>query len=109
MRQRCRPVISCRSQISFSVRFLRSSSSNSNRARRIHVNVTRAPTDPWVAQQLREATPYGQIPTYLIRDNDRKFGQHFARVAKTSGIKVLRTPYQTRAAPMPFANVFWVV
>jgi len=28
----------------------------------IHVNVTRSPTDPWVAQQLREATPYGQKP-----------------------------------------------
>ena len=44
----------------------------------IHVNVTRSPTDPWVAQQLREATPYGQTPKYLIQDNDRKFGQHFA-------------------------------
>ena len=64
----------------------------------IHVNVTRSPTDPWVAQQLREATPYGQTPTYLIRDNDRKFGQHFARVAATSGIKVLRTPYRTPQA-----------
>src|SRR6201998_4560223 len=53
----------------------------------IHVNVTRVPTDPWVAQQLREATPYGRAPKYLIRDNDRKFGQHFARVATTSGIK----------------------
>jgi transposase InsO family protein len=40
----------------------------------IHVNVTRSPTNPWVAQQLREATPYGQTPTYLIRDTDRKFG-----------------------------------
>ncbi len=28
----------------------------------IYVNVTRSPTDPWVAQQLREATPYGQTP-----------------------------------------------
>ena len=64
----------------------------------IHVNVTRSPTDPWVAQQLREATPYGQTPKYLIRDNDRKFGQHFARVAVTSGIKVLRTPYRTPQA-----------
>jgi putative transposase len=64
----------------------------------IHVNVTRSPTDPWIAQQLREATPYGQTPTYLIRDNDRKFGQHFARVATTSGIKVLRTPYRTPQA-----------
>jgi putative transposase len=64
----------------------------------IHVNVTRSPTDPWVAQQLREATPYGQTPTYLIRDNDRKFGQHFARVATTSAIKVLRTPHRTPQA-----------
>src|SRR5258708_32176403 len=64
----------------------------------MHVNVTRAPTDPWVAQQLREATPYGQTPTYLIRDNDRKFGPNFARVATTSGIKVLRTPYRTPRA-----------
>ncbi len=64
----------------------------------IHVNVTRAPADPWVAQQLREATPYGQAPKYLIRDNDRKFGQSFARVAATSGIKVLRTPYRTPRA-----------
>jgi putative transposase len=62
------------------------------------VNVTRSPTDPWVAQQLREATPYGQTPNYLIRDNDRKFGPNFARVAIASGIKVLRTPYQTPQA-----------
>ena len=72
----------------------------------IHVNVTRSPTDPWVAQQLREATPYGQTPTYLIRDTDRKFGQHVARVAATSGIKALRTPYRTRAARMPCVNAF---
>src|SRR5258708_24384735 len=64
----------------------------------IYVGVTRSPTDPWVAQQLREATPYGQTPKYLIRDNDRKFGQNFARVAATSGIKVLRTPYRTPRA-----------
>ena len=70
----------------------------------IHVNVTRSPTNPWVAQQLREATPYGQTPTYLIRDTDRKFGQHFARVATTSGIKVLRTPHRTRASQMPCVN-----
>jgi putative transposase len=58
----------------------------------IHVGVTRSPTDSWVAQQLREATPYGQSPKYLIRDNDSKFGPCFARVAKTSSIKILKTP-----------------
>ncbi len=64
----------------------------------IHVNVTRSQTDSWVAQQLREATPYGQTPKYVIRDNDRKYDPNFARVATTSGIKVLRTPYQTPQA-----------
>jgi len=64
----------------------------------IHMNVTRSPTDPWVAQQLREATPYGDTPKYLIRDNDRKFGSSFARVATTSDIKVLRTPDRTPQA-----------
>src|SRR5258708_17008351 len=40
----------------------------------IHVRVTRCPTDAWTAQQLREATAYGEGPTYLICDNDSKFG-----------------------------------
>ena len=58
----------------------------------IHVGVTRSPSDAWVAQQLREATPYGQAPKYLIRDNDSKFGPCFTRVATSSGIKLLKTP-----------------
>jgi putative transposase len=64
----------------------------------IHVGVTRSPTDPLVAQQLREATPYGQIPRYLIRDNDSKFGPCFARVAVTSAIEILTTPYHAPRA-----------
>ena len=47
---------------------------------------------------LREATPYGQVPKYLIRDNDNKFGSGFARVAVTSGIKLLKTPYHAPRA-----------
>jgi hypothetical protein len=31
----------------------------------VHVGVTRHLTDAWVAQQLREATPYGQAPRFL--------------------------------------------
>jgi transposase InsO family protein len=60
----------------------------------VHVAVTRHPTDAWVAQQLREATPFGAHPIYLIHDNDSKFGPAFARVAKTSGITVIRTAYR---------------
>jgi putative transposase len=67
----------------------------------IHVGVhtsPRSPTDTWAAQQLREATPYGQSPNYLIRDRDNKFGPRFARVAATSGIKMLTTPYHAPRA-----------
>ena len=64
----------------------------------IHVGVTRCPTDAWVAQQLREATPYGQAPKYLICDHDSKFGSCFRRVATTSGIKLLKTPVQAPRA-----------
>jgi transposase InsO family protein len=64
----------------------------------IQVGVTRSPTDPWVAQHLREATPYGQAPKYLICDNDSKFGPCFARVATTSAIEVLKTPYRAPRA-----------
>jgi putative transposase len=64
----------------------------------IHVGVTHSPTDAWTAQQLREATAFGVGPKYLIRDNDSKFGVTFARVAKSSGIKVLKTPYHAPRA-----------
>jgi putative transposase len=62
--------------------------------RAVHVGVTRHPTDAWVAQQLREATPFDQRPRYLIRDNDSKYGPAFARVAEASGIAILRTAYR---------------
>jgi len=54
----------------------------------VHVAVTRHPTDAWVAQQLREATPFGQHPTSLIRANDSTFNPAFARVAEGSGIEI---------------------
>ena len=61
----------------------------------VHVGVTRHPTDTWVAQQLREATPFDQRPRDLVRDRDSKYGAAFARVAAATGISELRTAYQT--------------
>ncbi len=60
----------------------------------VHVGVTRHPTDAWVAQQLREATPFGQRPRYLIRDNDSKYGPTFSHIAASSGITELRMAYR---------------
>ena len=64
----------------------------------VHFNVTDHPTDTWVAQQLREATPFGQAPRFLIRDRDRKYGQTFTRVAAGSKIEILKTPYRAPKA-----------
>ncbi len=64
----------------------------------VHVGVTRAPTDEWVAQQLREATPFGAAPQYLIRDNDAKYGPRFDAVAVGTGIALLRTPIRAPRA-----------
>jgi putative transposase len=67
----------------------------------MHFGVTHHPTDAWVAQQLRKATPFDDHPTYLIRDNDSKFAEQFARVTADRGIQVLKTPYRA-----PKANAF---
>jgi hypothetical protein len=48
----------------------------------VHLAVTRTPTRQWTPQQLRNATPFGQGPRFLIRDRDEKFGPVFDRVAK---------------------------
>jgi putative transposase len=65
-----------------------------NSKRVVHVGVTRSPTAEWTAQQLRNITPFGEGPQFIIRDNDNKFGAEFDRVAKGAGMKVLRTAIQ---------------
>jgi transposase InsO family protein len=62
----------------------------------IHTGVTKYPTDEWTAQQLREATPWGKGPKYLIRDRDKKYATHFSAVA--GRIKEVETPYRTPQA-----------
>jgi transposase InsO family protein len=64
----------------------------------VHFGVTRHPTDEWVSQQLREATPFGQAPRFLIRDRDSIYGEAFTRVAVGTSIEVLKTPYRAPKA-----------
>ena len=49
--------------------------------------VTRHPTAEWLAQQILEAFPWNAAPTYLVRDNDRSYGQAFTRRLRTMGIR----------------------
>jgi len=64
----------------------------------VHVADTRAPTERWTAQQLRNITPFGEGPDVIVRDRDSKFGAEFDRVAKGAGIKVVRTTVRARWA-----------
>jgi len=64
----------------------------------VHTSVTQFPIDAWTAQQLREATFWGRVPKYLIRDRDKKYAAGFSVVAVSIGIKELKTPYRTPQA-----------
>ena len=61
-----------------------------NTKRVVHFAVTRAPTEAWTAQQLREATPFRSGPQVLLRDGDPKYGTAFDPVADGAGIEVIR-------------------
>ena len=64
----------------------------------VHVNTTRHPTDAWVAQQLREATPFGEKAKHLICDNDTKYGPLFDAAAQTCALDVIHTPFEAPRA-----------
>src|SRR6266700_1415038 len=89
-------VISCRSPISSFAHCSPSSSLIYTLVKSsMWVSLACLPT-PGLHVPLREATPYGQGSKYLIRDRDTKFGPSFARVAATSGIKILKTPIHAK-------------
>jgi putative transposase len=44
-----------------------------HRRRVIHFEVTRKPTQVWLAQQITEAFPWHTAPRYLLRDRDTSF------------------------------------
>jgi transposase InsO family protein len=58
----------------------------------------RSTTDAWVAQQLREATQFGQAPRFLIRDRDSQYGETFTRVAVGTSIEVMKRLYRVPKA-----------
>ena len=67
----------------------------------IHLATTHQPSMNWVIQQLREATPFGQQPRYLFRDNDGIHGSGVRAFLDRCGIKEVRTAYRS-----PWQNPF---
>ena len=51
----------------------------------VHVAVTASPTLAWIKQRIREATPFGSVPRFLVHDNDGIFGQFGTRRPDRSG------------------------
>jgi putative transposase len=65
----------------------------------VHSALTHSPTDEWTAQQLREATPWGNGPKYLLHDRDSKYASHFSAVVAGSGIIELKKSYRVPRHP----------
>ena len=64
------------------------------RRRIIHFNVTAHPTTQWCAQQLRNAFSDAELPRFLIRDRDTKFGELFTATVSALGVEPLWTAYR---------------
>ena len=64
----------------------------------VHFGVTANPTMAWVAQQIREAFPWGTAPRYLIRDRDGAYGQSLRSTVTAMGVEEVvtapRSPWQ---------------
>ncbi len=58
-----------------------------DRRQLIWMNVTQSPTAKWIARQLTEAFPWDEAPGYLIRDNDRVYGDVVRRRIRGMGIR----------------------
>ena len=57
-----------------------------------HFAVTTTPSSAWVAQQVRESTPFGKTPKYLIHDNDAIFtSREFKTFLANANIKSKKT------------------
>ena len=49
--------------------------------------VTRHPTAEWLARQITEAFPWDEAPDFLVRDNDRAYGEVFTKRIRAMGIR----------------------
>src|SRR5262245_44087871 len=58
-----------------------------DRRRLLWFAVTRHPTAEWLARQITEAFPWAKAPAYLVRDNDRSYGQIFTSRLRVMGIR----------------------
>jgi len=78
----------------------------------VHFGVTEHPKLEWIKQQIRESTPWGDTPLFLIHDNDGKYGQQRIEVVneKTGSKNTYRSSFDfwlsntmgIKGIPMPY-------
>ena len=73
------------------------------------IGVTTNPTAQWLGQQITEAFPWDSAPKYLIRDNDRSYGETFKRRLHAMGIRnrptSFRSPWQNDYAERVIGSI----
>ena len=57
-----------------------------------------SPAAAWIWQQVKEATPWGRKPRYLLRDRDAVYGGDFVRRARSLGVQTLLSPVRAPRA-----------
>lgn len=67
----------------------------------LHTNVTESPTANWTARQIIEAIGLDDALKYLVRDQDRKFSEHFSRQVASVGLTEVLT-----ASASPWQNAY---
>ena len=60
----------------------------------IHYNITAHPTSEWATQQLKNALYDSDIPKYLIRDRDCRYGNLFKNSVSDFGIHEIVTAFR---------------
>ena len=81
----------------------------------VHFAVTAHPTMAWVIQQLREAMPFGQQPSYLFRDNDGIYGDEVSRFLVGLGLQKSKRPtaapgkiHSWKGMEAPYGESCWI-
>ena len=59
-----------------------------------HWSTTYCPTMGWIIQQLRNATPFGEQPRFMHRDNDRLYGEGVPAFLTKCGIEQVPIAYR---------------
>ncbi len=69
--------------------------------RMIHIGVTENPTDQWTSGHILGAFPWEEAPKYLLRDNDKIYGEKSQNMIRSLDMEDVRTAFRS-----PWQNAY---